>query len=151
LLDSLLQEIFQCSFKMPFVSVPGVVKLAQAGKYKHLVVRFQQWGCNNRPFYHIVVDKASHPNRRQIDPVEQVGSYDPMANSHNEKLVALNLEKLQEYLAGGVQLSRPVAQLLGLAGLTPQHPDTYVQAWRNREAVAKSETRRDNVVLREKN
>eukprot|EP00092_Neocalanus_flemingeri_P053804 GFUD01063304.1.p1 GENE.GFUD01063304.1~~GFUD01063304.1.p1 ORF type:complete len:137 (-),score=47.29 GFUD01063304.1:354-764(-) len=136
---------------MPLMSVPGAVQLAKSGRFSHLVVRFQQWGCQNRPFYHIVVDKTTHPNRRQIDPVEQVGTYDPSTNSHNEKLVSLNLERLQVYLAGGVQLSRPVAQLMGLAGLTPQHPDTYVTAWRNREAVQNSEIRRDNVVLRGEN
>eukprot|EP00090_Calanus_glacialis_P029287 TRINITY_DN47017_c0_g1_i1.p1 TRINITY_DN47017_c0_g1~~TRINITY_DN47017_c0_g1_i1.p1 ORF type:complete len:137 (+),score=54.90 TRINITY_DN47017_c0_g1_i1:57-467(+) len=136
---------------MPLVSVPGVVQMAKSGRFSHLVVRFQQWGCNNRPFYHIVVDKSTHPNRRHIDPVEQVGTYDPSTNSHNEKLVSLNLERLQEYLAGGVQLSRPVAQLIGLAGLTPQHPDTYVQAWRNREAISNEEVRRGNVVLRGEN
>ena len=125
--------------------------MAKSGRFSHLVVRFQQWGCNNRPFYHIVVDKSTHPNRRHIDPVEQVGTYDPSTNSHNEKLVSLNLERLQEYLAGGVQLSRPVAQLIGLAGLTPQHPDTYVQAWRNREAISNEEVRRGNVVLRGEN
>ena len=136
---------------MTFVSVPGAVKFAKNGKFGHLIVRFQQWGCSNRPFYHIVVDKVTHPNRRQIDPVEQVGSYDPSVNSHNEKLVALNLERLQVYLAGGVQLSRPVAQLFGLAGLTPQHPDTYVQAWRNREALLKEDLRRKNLVVKEQN
>jgi len=136
---------------MPLVSVPGVVQVAKSGKFSHLIVKFRQWGCNNRPFYHIVVDKISHPSRRQIDPIEQVGTYDPSSNSNNEKLVALNLERLQVYLAGGVQLSRPVAQLVGLAGLTPQHPDTYVQAWRNREAVSNSELRRGNVVLRGEN
>jgi len=128
-----------------------MVSMAKAGRYSHLVVRFQQWGCSNRPFYHIVVDKQSHPNRRQIDPVEQVGTYDPSTNSHNEKLVSLNLERLQMYIAGGVTLSRPVAQLTGLAGLTPQHPDTYVAAWRNREALEKPEMRRGNVVLRGEN
>ena len=44
-----------------------------------------------------------------------------------------------------------MAQLLGLAGLLPQHPDTYVTAWRNRQAMADPEQRRDNVVLRTKN
>jgi len=127
------------------------VQLAKNGRFSHLIVRFQQWGCSNRPFYHIVVDKISHPSRRQIDPIEQVGTYDPSSNSHNEKLVALNLERIQVYLAGGVQLSRPVAQLMGLAGLTPQHPDTYVQAWRNREALVNEDVRRDNVVLKENN
>ena len=136
---------------MSLHGVGGAVQLAKKGRFSHLIVRFQQWGCSNRPFYHIVVDKISHPSRRQIDPIEQVGTYDPSSNSHNEKLVALNLERIQVYLAGGVQLSRPVAQLMGLAGLTPQHPDTYVQAWRNREALTNEDVRRNNVVLRENN
>ena len=136
---------------MSLHGVGGAVQLAKNGRFSHLIVRFQQWGCCNRPFYHIVVDKISHPSRRQIDPIEQVGTYDPSSNSHNEKLVALNLERIQVYLAGGVQLSRPVAQLMGLAGLTPQHPDTYVQAWRNREALTNEDVRRNNVVLRENN
>ena len=46
-----------------------------------------------------------------------------------------------------LQITRPVAQLLGLAGLLPQHPDTYVTAWRNRRAMAQEADRRDNVVL----
>ena len=91
---------------MPVPSVPGVVSFSKAAKHSRLIMRFQQWGCNNRPFYHIVVDKMSHPNRRQIDPIEQVGTYDPMTNAHNEKLVSLNLERIQSYIAGGVTLSR---------------------------------------------
>merc|ERR1712080_400380 len=109
--------------------------------------RLRQLGCNNRPFYHIIVIKASYPTSRHIPPLEQVGTYDPLPNNHNEKLVALNLERIQHYLAHGVHLSKPVAQLLGLSGLTPQHPDTYVQAWRNREALSNPEARRDCVVL----
>ena len=85
---------------------PDNIRKASISKYGHLIMRFQQWGCNNRPFYHIVVDKISHPNRRQIDPIEQVGTYDPMTNAHNEKLVSLNLERIQSYIAGGVTLSR---------------------------------------------
>ena len=46
------------------------------------------------------------------------------------------------------QLTRPVAQLLGLAGLTPQHPDTYITAWRNRQALRDEEQRRTNAVIR---
>lgn len=130
---------------------PGKVKnVKRISKYGHLIMRFQQWGCKNRPFYHIVVDKETAPNRRQIGYVEQVGTYDMMTNSNNEKLIALNLERIQTYIAGGVQLTRPVAQLLGLAGLTPQHPDTYITAWRNRQALAEQEMRRTNAVIREK-
>merc|ERR1719336_104838 len=133
---------------MSLHGVGGAVQLAKNGRFSHLIVRFQQWGCSNRPFYHIVVDKISHPNRKQIDYIEQVGTYDPMTNAHNEKLVALNLERIQSYIAGGVQISRPVAQLLGISGLLPQHPDTYITAWRNRQAISNPDMRRDNVVLR---
>ena len=52
----------------------------------------------------------SHPNRRQIDPIEQVGTYDPMTNAHNEKLVSLNLER-------NMISSVTVATLAGLSSL----------------------------------
>ena len=41
---------------------PGAVRNVKSiSKYGHLIMRFQQWGCKNRPFYHIVVDKVK-PN-----------------------------------------------------------------------------------------
>ena len=106
-------------------------------------------GLQNRPFYHIVVIKKNFPNRHYIDPIEQVGTYDPLPNPQNEKLCSLNLERIQHYLAGGISVETPVAQLLGLAGLLPNHPTTYSQAWRNREALTNEETRRTNVILKE--
>ena len=36
-----------------------------------------------------------------------------------------------------------------MAGLTPQHPETYSQAWRNREALREPERRRESVVMPE--
>ena len=125
-------------------------ELAQAARYGRLCIRLSRWGCKNRPFYHIVVAKKSFPNRHYIDPVEQVGTLDPLPNAYNEKLCSLNLERLQHYIAGGITIEPPVAQLLGLAGLLPNHPSTYSQAWRNREALDNDKTRRDNVILKEK-
>ena len=49
--------------------------------------------------------QQSVPNRRQIGYVEQVGTYDMMTNSNNEKLISLNLERIQTYIAGGVHVS----------------------------------------------
>ena len=46
-------------------------------------------------------------------------------------------------------METPVAQLLGLAGFLPNHPSTYAQAWRNREALDNPNTRRTNVILKE--
>lgn len=122
---------------------------SQVANYGRYCLRLSRWGCTNRPFYHIVVAKKSFPNRHYIDPVEQVGTYDPLPNVHNEKLCSLNLERLQHYIAGGVTVEEPVAQLLGLAGLLPNHPSTYSTAWRNREALHDTEKRRKNVILKE--
>ena len=69
--------------------------------------------------------------------IEQVGSYDPLPNENNEKLVAFNYERVQHWLAAGATLSQPVAQLLGLSGFLPIHPITVIDAWRNRRAPPK--------------
>ncbi len=105
--------------------------------------------------------------RWYIPAVEQVGTYDPYANVNGEKLVSLNIERIQHYLSQGVQVDTRVAQLLGkfcgydllcslqsylrtgfkltllptpgLAGLLPQHPSTYQSAWRNRRELTRLE------------
>lgn len=45
--------------------------------------------------------------------IEQVGSMDPMANEQNEKLVALNLERIRYWLGEGVKVSTPAAEIFG--------------------------------------
>lgn len=68
-----------------------------------------------------------------MEPIEQVGSYDPCENKHGQKLVAFNFERIQYWLGkGNVTVSTPVEQLLGLCGFFPIHPRTYMTAWRNR-------------------
>ncbi|XP_050299601.1 probable 28S ribosomal protein S16, mitochondrial [Anthonomus grandis grandis] len=99
------------------------------------VIRLLRKGCTNRPFYHIVVAvNRAHQSRPVI---EQVGTYDPMVNQYNEKLVALNYERIRFWIGNGTEVSRPVAQLLGLSGFYPIHPTSYMTAWRNREKMEK--------------
>ncbi|XP_044264660.1 probable 28S ribosomal protein S16, mitochondrial [Tribolium madens] len=94
------------------------------------VIRFVRAGCTNRPFFHIVVAER---RREQFEPViEQLGSYDPMPNEKNEKLVSLNLERISYWIGNGARCSTPVEELLGLAGYFPIHPRSYMTAWRNR-------------------
>ena len=69
--------------------------------------------------------------------IEQLGTYDPVVNAHGEKLVSLNIERINYYLAQGIMLESPVSQLLGLAGLLPQSPTTYINAWRNRRELTR--------------
>lgn len=67
--------------------------------------------------------------------IEQLGTYDPLPNQYNEKLIALNYERIRFWIGNGAEVSRPVAQLLGLSGFYPIHPVSYVQAWRNRQKL----------------
>ncbi|XP_049785697.1 probable 28S ribosomal protein S16, mitochondrial [Schistocerca cancellata] len=117
---------------MVFPASGGAKFLADSAK----VIRFARQGCTNRPFFHIVVMER---HREQYDPViEQVGSYDPMPNQLNEKLVSLNFERIKYWIGTGADVSTPVAELLGLAGFYPIHPRTYMTAWRNRRSATEN-------------
>ncbi|KAI8434266.1 hypothetical protein MSG28_012360, partial [Choristoneura fumiferana] len=75
-------------------------------------IRLVRHGCTNRPFFHISV---THRKRTTTQPViEQLGSFDPMPNAFNEKLVALNLERLKYWLGKGAHVTPPVGELLAI-------------------------------------
>ena len=84
-------------------------------KPTQLIIRLASHGCRNRPFHHIVV--IQNKKRRDALPVEQLGTFDPMPNSRQEKLVAINFERLGFWLASGALVSKPVEKLLGLCFL----------------------------------
>ncbi|XP_053307362.1 28S ribosomal protein S16, mitochondrial [Spea bombifrons] len=100
----------------------------------HVVIRLALGGCANRPFYRIV---AAH-NKRARDGkyLEQLGTYDPMPNVYNEKLVSLNMEQIKYWIGSGAHTTKPVAKLLGLAGFFPLHPMTITNAERLRQERA---------------
>lgn len=77
----------------------------------HLMIRLALHGCVNRPFYHVVL--LENRSNRDFFPKEQIGSYDPLPNIYNEKLIALNFERLRYWVACGAQCSKPVEKLLG--------------------------------------
>lgn len=45
--------------------------------------------------------------------IEQLGTYDHLINQHNERLVALNFERIRYWLGRGADTSEPIAELLG--------------------------------------
>ncbi|XP_044740400.1 probable 28S ribosomal protein S16, mitochondrial [Chrysoperla carnea] len=95
------------------------------------IIRFARFGCTNRPFFHIVVTERRRDQHQPV--IEQVGTYDPLVNQYNEKLVSLNFERIRHWIGQGAHISPPVAELLGLSGFYPIHPRTYMTAWRNRK------------------
>ncbi|KAK0077487.1 hypothetical protein PV325_003913 [Microctonus aethiopoides] len=111
------------------------------------VIRLARYGCANRPFYHIVV--TTPQSVKGDPPIEQVGTYDPMVNQYNEKLVTFNFERIQFWLGqGNVDISKSIKELLGIAGFFPMHPYTIMTAWSSRkkaedEAKAKEEAEKN--------
>ncbi|KAB1277686.1 DnaJ-like protein subfamily C member 9 [Camelus dromedarius] len=66
-----------------------ITLLCKAYRGGRLTIRLALGGCTNRPFYRI-----------------QLGSYDPLPNSHGEKLVALNLDRIQHWIGSCGKASR---------------------------------------------
>ncbi|XP_066547195.1 small ribosomal subunit protein bS16m [Amia ocellicauda] len=98
----------------------------------HVVIRLALGGCTNRPFYRVV---AAHSKRaRDTGHIEQLGSYDPMPNAHNEKLVSFNYDRIKYWIGCGAHPTKPVSKLLGLSGFFPLHPMTVTNAERMRKS-----------------
>ncbi len=77
-----------------------------------LTIRMIRYGCTNRPFFRIV---ASHVKKgRYAPPLEQLGSFDPIPNENNEKMVGLNFKRLRWWIGAGAEITKPVQQLLGM-------------------------------------
>ncbi|XP_032258428.1 28S ribosomal protein S16, mitochondrial-like [Phoca vitulina] len=101
--------------------------LCKAYRGSQLTIRLALSGCTNQPFYHIV---AAHKCPRDGRFVEQLVSYDPLPNSHGEKIVAFNLDRIRHWIGCGAHLSKPVEptslslwrSFLGLSGFFPLHP-----------------------------
>ncbi|XP_015423471.1 PREDICTED: LOW QUALITY PROTEIN: 28S ribosomal protein S16, mitochondrial-like [Myotis davidii] len=101
----------------------------------HLTIRLALGGRTNWPFYRIVAAHNKFPRDGRF--VEQLSSYDPLPNTHGEKLVALNLERIRHWISCGAHLSKPVEKLLGLAGFFPLHPMVITNAERLRRKRAR--------------
>ncbi|KAK6180343.1 hypothetical protein SNE40_012514 [Patella caerulea] len=84
-----------------------------------------------------------HKKPRQGKELEQLGTYDPMPNMFNEKLVSVNFERIQYWLGKKAEISRPVEHLLGLCGFLPIHPTSYLEATRNRKKMAEAEQNKE--------
>lgn len=77
----------------------------------HVVIRLALGGATNRPFYRIVA--AYNKRARDGKHIEQLGSYDPLPNVYNEKLVSFNYDRMKYWMGCGAHPTKPVAKLLG--------------------------------------
>uniref|UniRef100_A0AAZ3QWG4 Small ribosomal subunit protein bS16m n=1 Tax=Oncorhynchus tshawytscha TaxID=74940 RepID=A0AAZ3QWG4_ONCTS len=80
---------------------------------------------SNRPFYRIVA--AYNKRARDSKYIEQLGSYDPLPNIYNEKLVSINSGRIKYWMGCGAHSTKPVAKLLGWLDVLP---NSLKQRWR---------------------
>ncbi|MCB9899460.1 MAG: 30S ribosomal protein S16 [Planctomycetes bacterium] len=82
-------------------------------------IRLKRIGRKNRPFYRICVMDAR--TRRDGQPIEELGSYDPRGESF-EKKVILDKPRAHHWLQVGAQPSETVASILRKAGVRKGEP-----------------------------
>ncbi|VDN52135.1 unnamed protein product [Dracunculus medinensis] len=103
-------------------------------------------GCRNRPFYLICVlpDRTLGRHYRG-SAIEQVGCFDPLPNFRNEKLVALDIGRLKYWIGVrnaniSVSVLELLGKLVGLSGLLPIHPKTYIRSQAYRKAALEAQS-----------
>ncbi len=69
-------------------------------------IRLARYGRKKRPFYRIVVTDSRR--RRDSGWIESIGYYNPITNP---KEIEINMEKLNDWISKGAQMSDRVAKL----------------------------------------
>ena len=69
-------------------------------------IRLARYGRKKRPFYRIVVTDSRR--RRDSGWIESIGYYNPITNP---KEIEINMEKLNDWINKGAQMSDRVAKL----------------------------------------
>lgn len=100
------------SLAVLFLSAASLLLKNYHGGY--VVIRMALAGHNqaNRPFYRIVA--AYNKRARDGKYIEQLGTYDPLPNIYNEKLVSFNFDRIKYWIGSGAHPTKPVAKLLGV-------------------------------------
>ena len=82
-----------------------------------LKIRLSRGGAKKRPFYKIVVAEALSPRDGKF--IERLGLFNPSASVQEETL-RVDLEKLNECISKGAQVSERVQSLVKEASLSPE-------------------------------
>ncbi|KAL7063522.1 hypothetical protein AAHC03_01354 [Spirometra sp. Aus1] len=121
---------------MPTNPQKKVVSIRPVRPLPLLRIALVREGCTNRPFYTIQVKYNQAHSKEQ--GIEQLGSWDPFPNNiYGEQLVGLNVSRILFWMGQGAEPTKRVAELLGLAGILPVHPHSYLVAHRTRLSLAK--------------
>lgn len=78
-------------------------------------LRLSRWGASHNPFYSIVA--ANVRSARDKKHLEQLGTYNPMADLRGIKHIELNVSRIKYWLGVGAQPTDRVNWLLSKVGL----------------------------------
>jgi len=78
-------------------------------------IRLARGGSKKRPFYRIVVTDSRMPRDGRF--IEKVGTYNPLLPKDSEERVKIDVERVQEWLSKGAQLTDRVSRFLEAAGV----------------------------------
>lgn len=100
-------------------------------------IRLARHGAKKRPYYRVVVADSRMPRDGRY--IEEIGAFNPVANP---KLIKIDLEKVQEWVAKGAKPTNTVAKLIKIASGEAEEPKERVRKSKKqiaKEAAAKNE------------
>ena len=100
-----------------------------------VVIRLARSGAKKNPYYFITVADERRP--RDGSFIERLGFFNPTAKGQEERL-RIDLEKLNEWVSKGAQLSDRVLALTKEAKLTPEEYAQKVEAKKAKIAAKKA-------------
>lgn len=110
-------------------------------------IRLTRGGSKKRPFYRVVAADSRMPRDGRF--IEKLGTYNPLLPKDNPNRVDLNIDKINEWLKKGAQVSDRISRLLeNLSVLEPKKRDNPKKGKKHKATLeretAKSEKQSNN-------
>ena len=100
-----------------------------------VIIRLARSGAKKNPYYFITVADERRPRDGAF--IERLGFFNPMAKGQEERL-RLDLDKLNEWVSKGAQVSERVNSLVKEAKLTPEELEAKMAAKKAKADAKKS-------------
>ena len=100
-----------------------------------VIIRLARSGAKKNPYYFITVADERRPRDGAF--IERLGFFNPMAKGQEERL-RLDLDKLNEWVSKGAQVSNRVNSLVREAKLTPEELEAKIAAKKAKAASKKA-------------
>ena len=100
-----------------------------------VVIRLSRSGAKKNPYYFITV--ADSRNARDGAFIERLGFYNPSAKGH-EEILRIDVEKIDEWVSKGAQVSERVKRLIKDSKLSPEELDARKAAKKDKVDAKKA-------------